>query len=556
MGSEEIVPASSEGDRTSEGDARRPTDPRIVRFFLLTLGVLLMAYAFLGRGFAHIGIGPVYVGEFVLALGLVATAWAALTGRFALPTRSQISQYPVVVSLLVLLVAFMALGLIRTVPYLPADGTNALRDATLWGYAVFALMIFVLLDRDWVLRLFKLYGYAAIAFLIWAPIAYYIFVNTTTLTVPGSFIYTSFLIPNAPGSNIPILFFKAPDMAVQTAGAIAFLVVGTPLIRRLRDFLWRFGAAVPASWMVYTTGAVTRGGLAAVAASLAVLGVLTAVTARLRNWAPLLGGALLVAVVVSANVSVTSIRPASSPSAPIAVQAGRSPSPKPTATTPTPTPTPTTSTQASGASQPTLTPKPTRTPRPTRTPKPPRTPKPTHVAVPPRAATTKQWWENIISIFTSGGDAQLQDTKDFRLRWWGKIIDYTFNGPYFWTGKGFGINLADSDGFQVTKDDSLRAPHNSHLSVLARMGVPGFFLWILLQLAFALLLLRALLAHRRAGDSQLATVAAWVLAFWVAIMVDTAFDPYLEGPQGGIWFWALFGLGLVVIRLVPRRKAE
>ena len=88
------------------------------------------------------------------------------------------------------------------------------------------------------------------------------------------------------------------------------------------------------------------------------------------------------------------------------------------------------------------------------------------------------------------------------------------------------------------------------------MGVPAFFLWLLLQLGFALLLLRALLAHRRAGDSQLAAVAAWILVFWTAIMVNTSFDPYLEGPQGGIWFWALFGLGLVVMRLVPRRQAE
>jgi hypothetical protein len=94
------------------------------------------------------------------------------------------------------------------------------------------------------------------------------------------------------------------------------------------------------------------------------------------------------------------------------------------------------------------------------------------------------------------------------------------------------------------------------MSVLARMGVPGFLLWILLQAAFALLLLRALLAHRRAGDIQLAAVGAWVLAFWAAIMVNTSFDPYLEGPQGGIWFWALFGLGLVVMRLAPRRQAE
>ena len=133
----------------------------------------------------------------------------------------------------------MVLGLFRTVPYLQTYGTDALRDGTLWGYGIFALIVFVLLDRDWVLRLFKLYGFMAVTFLVWGPIAYFLFVNYTAQTEPGSFVYSSTLIPNAPGSNVPILFFKAQDMAVQTAGAIAFLVLGTPLWSRVRDFLWR-----------------------------------------------------------------------------------------------------------------------------------------------------------------------------------------------------------------------------------------------------------------------------------------------------------------------------
>jgi hypothetical protein len=203
---------------------------------------------------------------------------------------------------------------------------------------------------------------------------------------------------------------------------------------------------------------------------------------------------------------------------------------------------------------------PNATPAPTPLPTPTLTPAPTPTPVPPwaevRSATPTQWWENITSIFFGSSNAQLEGTKEFRLAWWNKIIGYTFNGPYFWDGKGFGINLADNDGFQQSLNHSLREPHNSHLSILARMGVPAFFLWLLLQGLFALLLLRALLAYRRIGDKQLAAVAAWILVFWTAIMVNTSFDPYLEGPQGGIWFWVLFGLGLVVMRLVPRRQAE
>lgn len=163
-------------------------------------------------------------------------------------------------------------------------------------------------------------------------------------------------------------------------------------------------------------------------------------------------------------------------------------------------------------------------------------------------------FENLGSVFGTSSIAALDGTRAFRLAWWTKIVDYTVFGPYFWTGKGFGVNLADDDGFQPTADRSLRAPHNSHITALARMGVPGFVLWVLLQGAFAIGLLRSILAHRRNSEPNVAAVGAWILVYWTATMINTSFDPYLEGPQGGIWFWTLFGLGLVVMRLTPRRR--
>ncbi len=511
----EDVQTVSSAPEIAHPDTVKPTDLRVVRVFLWALGALLMGYAFLGRGFAHLGLGPLYVGEIVLGLGLVATVVAAVRSRLQL-SRSW---------LVILLGVFMLLGLIRTVPYIPTYGSDALRDATLWGYGFFALMLFVLLDREWLLRLFKLYGYMAVVFLFWGPVAYFLYVNYTVESSPGSFVFVNSLIPNAPGSDVPILFFKAQDMAVHTAGAIAFLVLGTPVISRVRDFLWRFGAALPASWMIYTTGTVSRGGLAAIVASMGALGVLGAVSRRTRNWAPVLAGAVLFTAIVASGLSLPSLPKFGPGPTPIAVPSG-----------PTPSATP--------------------TPVPTATPTPTATPAPLPEWAVPRAATPTQWWENITSIFFGSSSSQLEGTKQFRLAWWNKIISYTFNGPYFWEGKGFGVNLADDDGYQQSVNHSLRAPHNSHLSVLARMGVPAFFLWLILQLGFALLLLRALLAYRRSGDSQLTRVAAWVLVFWTAIVVNASFDPYLEGPQGGIWFWTLFGLGLVLIRLAPRRQAE
>ena len=42
---------------------------------------------------------------------------------------------------------------------------------------------------------------------------------------------------------------------------------------------------------------------------------------------------------------------------------------------------------------------------------------------------------------------------------------------------------------------------------------------------------------------------AWILVFWLAMVVNASFDVYLEGPQGGIWFWMIFGLGLAALRI-------
>jgi O-Antigen ligase len=154
---------------------------------------------------------------------------------------------------------------------------------------------------------------------------------------------------------------------------------------------------------------------------------------------------------------------------------------------------------------------------------------------------------NFQSVFADTGQSTLENTRQWRLDWWNTIIDYTFHGDYFWTGKGFGINLADDDGFQVKADSSLRSPHNGHLTFLARAGVPGLALWVALQGAFGISLLIAYRRARSRQHEQWAKTIAWILAYWIAIMVNASFDVTLEGPQQGIWFWSLFGFGIALM---------
>lgn len=465
-----------------------PDGPLIDRVFVIALAILLAGYMLMGRGFAHLGVPPLYLGEAVLGLGIVATVCAAVRRRLHLG-RSWIA---------LALVLFMVLGLARTVPYLGTYGIDALRDAVTWGYGSFALIIYVLADRAWLEGAARLYGRMIVIFAAWLPIGFYLFVNYQDL------------IPLAPG-GVPVLFFKNQDMAVHAIGAIAFLILLTTAATRVTQFAWRTAVAVPLAWGIYVTGSISRGALASTATGLGLLAVLAR---RSPTWAPVLAATAVVALTISLSGAF--------------VGPGPTPTPGVTATPGTPPP----------SGMPTPTPEPTPQPTPTSG----------------RALSPAQWWENILSIVTLSSDPNLEGTKQFRLAWWSKIVRYTVFGPYFWDGKGFGINLADDDGFQPTADRSLRAPHNTHFTVLARMGVPGALLWALLQAGFGMQLLRSVVAHRRSGDMLVAAIGGWILVYWTAMMVDTSFDPYLEGPQGGIWFWTLFGLGLVVIRLAPRLR--
>jgi hypothetical protein len=171
-----------------------------------------------------------------------------------------------------------------------------------------------------------------------------------------------------------------------------------------------------------------------------------------------------------------------------------------------------------------------------------------------RAISVDQLTTNIQSMFSDVDNFGGTGTKRWRLEWWNSIIAYTFGGEYFWTGKGFGINLADDDGFQVTADKSLRSPHNGHLTILARMGVPGFVVWILFILTLLSKLWKKYKKWKHLNEDFQAGVCVWVLTFLGAALINATFDVYLEGPMGGIWFWSVVGLAIGLIN--QRSDAE
>jgi hypothetical protein len=154
--------------------------------------------------------------------------------------------------------------------------------------------------------------------------------------------------------------------------------------------------------------------------------------------------------------------------------------------------------------------------------------------------------QSVVSA-NSANAGRLESTKQWRLEWWGKIVSYTFRGDYFWTGKGYGINLADDDDFhpkRIEDDTPLRSPHSIHMMFLARSGVPGLAFWLLVQATWALGMLIGHLRSRDRGDRRWAGLFLFLLAYWVAFMINASFDVFVEGPMGGIWLWTVYGVGL------------
>jgi Right handed beta helix region/O-Antigen ligase len=163
-----------------------------------------------------------------------------------------------------------------------------------------------------------------------------------------------------------------------------------------------------------------------------------------------------------------------------------------------------------------------------------------------RQFNTRQIIKNARSVVGESNDP-LESTKTWRLHWWDIILKDTVYGQNFWSGRGFGLNLADADGFMDTTNPdapALRSPHNAHLTMLARAGVPGLVLWSLLLTSWLGMMLNAMLTAQRRGQRDWAGVFLFVACYVLASIINASFDVALEGPMLGIWFWCLIGFGL------------
>jgi hypothetical protein len=450
-------------DQSRRTLARRPqpvpTGVRLFRRYGSLLGPLIGGYLLFDRAFAYIHIPgtPLYVGECMLLLGLLA---AVLQPGFV---RRAFAEE----TLITLVVGFMFWGLCRSVPELKHYGIDTVRDSALWYYGLFAVLVVaaVMVRPELPGRLVRQFSRFIPLLLIWLPFA---------LVIPR----VKDIPVNVPFSQVTVLNHKPGNVAVAASIALVFLWLVPNARRSVRS---RNILSVLALATIALDGTQNRGGFGA-----AGVGILIALVFIPIRWR-LVGRILLVAVV---GLTVGLL-------AAFQVQTG-------------------------GAGK----------------------------LGQGRAISASQLISNVASVGGVQTGGNLQATVAFRDRLWTQVYAKEIRSGKLPYGFGFGPNLAVLAGLPEVAANNpvleLRSPHNSHLDVLARMGVIGLVLWATIWLLW---LKRMLVARRRManrGDTTGKGVVEACIAAVGAILVNAFFDPTLEGAQVACLLWTIFGLGVVL----------
>lgn len=416
--------------------------------YIAFLGIVLLGYAVMGRGFAYLGFPPLYVGEIALLTG----AAVFVGSRALLPSLATMPS--------VILAATMIWVMARTLPFLGAYGFDSLRDSTIIMYGGFAFIVTGLLLEDArriniVLRHYRL----------------------MLASLPAMFV--ALLLNKYVPDDVPQLFGPSPIVNVgatavgtHLAGVMVFALIGYRKVSTVWVFMW-FATLAP---VISTNRGAALSVVVPVVFAMTMLG-------QFRLMFTTLKVGLVIFTAVLALESMFG--------------------------------------QYNEASESW-----------------------------DRPVSAHQILENALSIIGQSGE-QGEGTKKWRLNWWDIIIKDTIHGPNFWTGRGFGVNLAEQDGF--AGPDMLangqnraltRSPHNAQMTILARAGVPGVVLWALLLVSWFGMLMKMMRTARVRGHKQWADLFLFTSCYAAAIVINASFDVVLEGPVQGIWFWCLFGFGI------------
>jgi hypothetical protein len=155
--------------------------------------------------------------------------------------------------------------------------------------------------------------------------------------------------------------------------------------------------------------------------------------------------------------------------------------------------------------------------------------------------------QHFSAIWGASGDGMVKDSAQGvsqRLGWWIKIwenLNSSLHNILF--GLGYGIPLTD---FYFTGDVRVREPHNSLISIVARLGFVGVFFFIWFQLALARIWFRTYRWCLRNGEemwkNNLLIIGVFFMLLWILSIGEDAF----EKPYNTVVYYFLWGVILRV----------
>lgn len=446
-------------------------------------------------GYAFLGKGFAYLGYFPVFIGEITLALGLFTlvFTFAFSSRTEkITEGIFCLPIMRLLLVFLAFGSVHIMIGFFYHGMNALRDGVLFTYSIFAILVSSFLFYSKLDPLFiRKYKGLIVAFLVWIPVGYILARNF------GEY------IPKNIYGGVPIIVVKGEDFAVHLVGIIIFIFLGLHLhSSRGKDS--NFSVGKLSLYVIWALGFVfviceKRAGF--VVMILAFLITLffrpMLILRRFMIFVPTVVLTMLIVVFAEPNVELKNGRKISYRQIKSNIESIINKE---------------------------------------------------ESKVPNSLSQNARWRLQEESEVPNS----LSQNAKWRLQWWRKVVKYTVLGDYFWTGKGMGFNLTDDD-IPGHEDKLLRSPHNVSITFLARTGVPGLAIWLTLQVWFGLYMLSSYFQAMKNQNEILSKINIWIIAYWLAFLVNASFEVYLEGPPGGIWFWSLFGFGIYV-GMLSRKK--
>ena len=132
------------------------------------------------------------------------------------------------------------------------------------------------------------------------------------------------------------------------------------------------------------------------------------------------------------------------------------------------------------------------------------------------------------------------DRADWYRQTWSRVTSST---SHVIVGEGFGQALID---FENEEGIPVRQPHNSSLTVLARLGFVGLSLWLLFIALITMRFVRALRKPFIQGPAS--TLVIWLSFHYLVSLLQASVQPAFEFSHGAIPFFFIVGVSIGVMQ--------